>query len=366
MVESATAVPKHARVFAALQSEIVEGQWRPGQRLPSEAELVDRFDVSRITIGRAMRDLQVAGLIERRRGSGTFVRDVSDRTTRAFGLLVPESRESEIFTPIGRAIVNSPRAREYGLLWSGAAEHEETSWEETAWRLCEQYIERGVTGVFFAPLEGAPGSVAINRRIGAAFDAAGIPLVLIDSTLDPYPEPSHHDLVGIDNRRAGHLVTSHLVAKGCERIGFVARHHSASTVAAREAGYREALFAAGARTESDLARLLDPDDADQVRSWLEDVRPDGVVCANDRTAARLMHTLRGLGVDIPGDVRMVGIDDLEYARLLPTPLTTLRQPTRRLGEVALAAMLERVEWPHLPVREIRLHCELVVRASCGA
>ncbi|MBW3552682.1 MAG: substrate-binding domain-containing protein, partial [Gemmatimonadetes bacterium] len=94
--------------------------------------------------------------------------------------------------------------------------------------------------------------------------------------------------------------------------------------------------------------------------------PDGIVCANDRTAARLMHTLLELGHDLPGAVRMVGIDDLDLAELLPVPLTTYRQPTTRIGAEALAAMLQRIERPDLPIRDILLHGDLVVRRSCGA
>jgi DNA-binding LacI/PurR family transcriptional regulator len=62
----------------------------------------------------------------------------------------------------------------------------------------------------------------------------------------------------------------------------------------------------------------------------------------------------------------VGIDDVEYARLLPVPLTTLRQPTRQIGDVALAVMLERLQRRDLPARQVLLPCELVVRESCGA
>ena len=79
-----------------------------------------------------------------------------------------------------------------------------------------------------------------------------------------------------------------------------------------------------------------------------------------------MHTLLRLGYTVPGDVRLVGIDDAEFARLLPVPLTTLRQPSRQIGDVALAAMLERVARTDLPTRDILLHCELIVRDSCGA
>jgi GntR family transcriptional regulator, arabinose operon transcriptional repressor len=79
-----------------------------------------------------------------------------------------------------------------------------------------------------------------------------------------------------------------------------------------------------------------------------------------------MHSLLRLGYAVPGDVRLVGIDDAEFASLLPVSLTTLRQPTRELGDAALAAMLQRVARADLPARDILLHCELVVRESCGA
>jgi DNA-binding LacI/PurR family transcriptional regulator len=65
-------------------------------------------------------------------------------------------------------------------------------------------------------------------------------------------------------------------------------------------------------------------------------------------------------------VRLAGIDDLEYSRFLPVPLTTLRQPTRDIGAAAFATMLERVAHPDGPVRDVFLQTELIVRGSCGA
>jgi GntR family transcriptional regulator of arabinose operon len=99
---------------------------------------------------------------------------------------------------------------------------------------------------------------------------------------------------------------------------------------------------------------------------MESTRPDGIVCANDKAAARLMQTLLRLKYGIPDDVRLVGIDDVEYASLLPVPLTTMRQPTRQIGDAALTTMLERVARRDLPARDVLLHCELIVRDSCGA
>jgi GntR family transcriptional regulator of arabinose operon len=78
-----------------------------------------------------------------------------------------------------------------------------------------------------------------------------------------------------------------------------------------------------------------------------------------------MHITLGTGRRIPGDLRIVGIDDVEYAELLPVPLTTIRQPCREIGAAAIEAMLNRIEQPKMLARDILLDCQLVVRASCG-
>jgi len=110
----------------------------------------------------------------------------------------------------------------------------------------------------------------------------------------------------------------------------------------------------------------DFDDARCVRQFLDKHKPDAIVCANDVTAARLMRTIVSLGLKVPDDIRMVGIDDVSYARFLPTPLTTLRQDCAEIGAVAMETMLERLRQPGRPVRDVLVRSELVVRSSCGA
>jgi GntR family transcriptional regulator, arabinose operon transcriptional repressor len=355
----------YRKVFDALQREILSGRLQPGDRLPSEAELERRFDTSRITVGRAVRDLQLAGMVERRAGSGSYVKSRQLADARFFGLLIPDLGDTEIFEPICQGMMASPLARQHALLW-GSLPAGNSSKEDRARQLCRQYIDRGVAGVFFAPLELTPGKDAVNREIAQALDAAGIPVVLLDRTVVPYPDRGGHDLVGIDNRRAGYRITEHLLRLGAQRIAFVGVEHAAATVDAREAGYREALYTANAPIARELVRRLDPANAAAVRMVMETVRPDAIVGANDWTAARLMHTLIELGYSVPGDVRLAGIDDLDYASLLPVPLTTLRQPTREIGAAAFAAMLDRVNRPETPVRDIFLQSPLIVRRSCGA
>jgi GntR family transcriptional regulator, arabinose operon transcriptional repressor len=356
--------PKYQKVFDALQRDIHSGRLTAGDRLPSEAELERKFGASRITVGRAVRDLQVAGWVERRAGSGSFVKARAVADALSFGLLIPDLGDTEIFEPICQGMMASPLARQHALLW-GSLVSATASKEERAWQLCQQYIHRRVSGVFFAPLELTPGKDAVNQQIAQALDAAGIPLVLLDRTVVPYPGRGVHDLVGIDNRRAAYRVTDHLLRLGARRVAFVGVAHAAATVEAREAGYREALYASSAPVGRHFVHRLDPADTADVRRLMAS-DPDAIVCANDWTAARLMHTILGLGYSVPGDVRLVGIDDLDYASLLPVPLTTLRQPTREIGATAFAAMLDRVRRPETPVRDIFLQGELIIRRSCGA
>lgn len=358
-------IPKYRQVFDSLRGEIGSGKLKAGDRLPSEAELERRFMTSRITVGRAVRDLQLAGMVDRRAGSGTYVKSSASGGGLSFGLLIPDLGETEIFEPICQGMMTSPPAHEHALLW-GSVTNANGSKEDRAWDLCRQFIARRVSGVFFAPVELAAGSREVNARIAGALDEAGIPVVLLDRTVSAYPERGRHDLVGIDNRRAGYLMTEHLLRLTCRRIAFVALPNAAATVDAREAGYREALYAWGAPIQPGLVHRIDPTDARAVRQLMEASHPEAVVCANDWTAARLMRTVLDLGYRVPQDVRLVGIDDLEYASLLPVPLTTLRQPTREMGAAAFAAMLDRVTRPDLPARDILLQTEVIVRQSCGA
>ena len=146
---------------------------------------------------------------------------------------------------------------------------------------------------------------------------------------------------------------------------FLGLPNAASSVDGREAGFRETVRAAG--LDATAARIWREDPADRLRlaALLERDAPDGIVCASDRTAAVLMHALRALGRRVPDQIRLVGIDDVDYAELLPVPLTTLRQPCHEIGVSAMRAMVDRVGQPDLPPREILLHGTLVIRESCG-
>jgi DNA-binding LacI/PurR family transcriptional regulator len=356
---------KHRRVFEHLLSSIQSGQLKPGDRLPSEAELGKLFDASRITVAKAVLDLQRMGLVSRRPGAGTHVQGQQRASGHTFGLLIPELGLTEIFEPICNGMMRTQFSRPDALLWGNTSTSARESAKE-AEQLAQSFITQKVDGVFFAPLELIPDKDAANRRIARALDRAQIPVVLLDRCYMPWPERSAHDLVGIDNRRTGYVATAHLLSLGVRRLVFLGDENAANTVDARITGCREALRHHGVRSDHDPVWRGSAEDELFVRRMLDTSRPEGIVCANDLTAARLMQTLLALGVSIPGQVRIVGVDDVRYASLLPVPLTTIRQDCAGIGAAAMATMLQRIEYPDLPVRDVLVPFRLVVRRSCGA
>jgi len=365
--------PKHREVSRQLLAEIAVGKYGPKGRLPSEAQLVKRFQVSRPTIGRALRDLQAEGLIERRAGSGTYVRQAAEATvtpirTRQLGLLIPDLGTVEVFGLICGELASVVRAHEYTLLWGDSAypSYDKEVDEKRAVELCEQFIERRVAGVFFAPFEFTPGKEAINRTILERFSNAGVPVVLLDRDIVPFPHRTSLDLVAIDNVAAGCLLADHLFKLGCRHIAFLTWANAAPTVDARITGVRDTLLRHGVELAHDWLQTGDAEDTKFVRSLTAARRWDAVICANDLTAAQLMRTLEKNGVRVPHEVRVAGFDDVKYATLLSVPLTTIHQPSRDIAVTACHAMLDRLADPTLPARSILLAPRLVVRESCGA
>lgn len=351
-------------------AEIAAGKYAAAGRLPSENQLVKQFKVSRPTVARALRDLTISGVIERRAGSGSYLKDKPGTSliTRQIGLLIPGLGTTEIFEIICGELASLARRNEYTLLWGGSSHPrlDQDGSREHAREICDQFIERKVTGVFFAPFELTVGKDEINRDISNQFSDAGIPVILLDRNLVPFPHSGHFDLIGLDNVAAGYLIAEHLIKLECQRIAFVSRPLSAPTVERRIAGAREALEKRKIEVFPDWIQIGDPQDEKFVCSLMAGKRWDAFICANDLTAAQLIRTIEKNRYHVPQDVRVVGFDDAKYATLVSVPLTTIQQPCREIAIVAFEAMLSRIADPTLPPRNILLPPRLVVRESCGA
>lgn len=361
--------PKHRRIFQELLAEIAGGDYAPSGKLPSETQLVERFQASRPTVARALGDLQQRGLVERRVGSGTFVVDssASGVAARQLGLLVPDLRATEVFETIGGELAAMARVHGYGLLTGDRAHLRAVeSVEDQAQALCERFVRDQVAGVFFAPIERATGGDDTNRRLAERLRQAGIAVVLLDRDLTPYPSRSDFDLVGIDNFAAGYELASHLARLGCRELGFLSLPDPPPTVKARIAGAREALRDRGVEPASDFVRWGEPNDLANFVGTGANGRLDGALCANDVLAAACMQALEREGIRVPTEFRVAGFDDNRHASSISVRLTTMRQPCREIAAAALRTMLDRIAEPTLPARSVAISATLRVRESCGA
>ena len=356
--------PKYKMIYARLLDALKSGEYAVGGKLPSENELVAQFGASRPTIGRALAQLESEGHVERRAGSGTFASVPERHEGFVFGLLIPELGATEIFEPICRGISTARVGGHHDLLW-GPTFSPAASEEAQAEEMCQYYVQRGVNGVFFAPMELTKEKDEVNQRIAAAFDRAGIPIVLLDRDICEFPRRSRYDLVGIDNRRAGFVITEHVLQAGARRVVFLGRPNSAPTVNARAMGYGDAIRARCDPSVEEFIEILDPTDIGAVRKMVDRIQPDGIVCANDFTAGQIMTSLNSLGLRVPTQIKVTGMDDIKYAKILQTPLTTIHQPCLDLGVLALSAMLDRASDPKMRARDFIISFELVIRESTG-
>lgn len=329
--------------------------------LPTEAELCKTYDISRPTIAKALNLLSKEKLVRRRAGFGTQVLAPSKNALTA-GLLIPRLHKTEIFEPICAAITEI--ACQAGMKINRPSELSmDADPRAMAELLADQFIAAKVNGVFFTPVEGIPDQEAFNLDIIEHLIHSGIQVVLLDRDILPWPRQSAYDLVGIDNIVAGYTMSSHLIENKCSRLAFVSAPNPAQTVQLRRIGAHEALVQDG-----QLARkLLDveflPEHPEKTAHQLLEQKVNGIICANDATAAPLLRALLDLGADIPGTAQVCGFDDVKYASLLSVPLTSFHQPCSDIGRIAAITMINRIKYPDSPARRITLKGDLIVRHS---
>ncbi len=357
---------KYREVFDHVHQGILRGRYRPGSRIPTEKELASRFEASRMTVSRALRDLQNQGFLLRRHGAGTFVQDHQRRATGTVGLMFPDfpGFHASMFDAMTVELTRQVQAAGYGLFLGDPLHGGVDVVLRHPEKACDPYLARRVSCVFFTPVELPADQMAVNLQIIEIFERERIPVVLVDRDICDFPERSQHDLIGVDNFGAAYVLTQHLLSLGHRRIHFAGTSAVAATVTARILGYQAALIRHGIVPEPGWVHRGDP----RLLEFVQQMKLDAVdafLCSNDHVAAMLMRHFAALGVRVPDDVAVVGFDDTPFAPLLAPPLTTVRQPAADLGAEAVRTMLERLTNPGIAPREVRLPCKLVIRQSCG-
>ncbi len=202
----------------------------------------------------------------------------------------------------------------------------------------------------------------------SALVAAKVPVVLIDRHSG---DADLVDTVFVDNFDGGYSAAQHLVSLGHRRLAAISGPVTVSVATERLAGFEAGLGAAGLVLDRAMVRAGDFKQASgfaQMQSLLAShgEQLDAVFVANDLMTLGALAAIHAAGLRIPGDVSVVGFDDMPWAASLNPPLTTVGQPGVEMGEIACRLLLERIGVHRAaPPRHVLLQPQLVVRASTG-
>lgn len=272
--------------------------------------------------------------------------------THTLGLILPDS-SNPFFAEIGHSIEASAFEVGYNMILcntEGDLERERI--------YVELLSTKQVDGVIFV----ASGDQTDMPRV---LLHGKIPLVAIDRELPDLEV----DTVMADNRAGGYLATRHLIEHGHRRIGCISGPSNLTPSAERVTGYREALTGADLPVDESLILRGDfhPCSGQQaMEAFLRLPEPPSAVFAcNDLMAIGAVHAATTAGLRVPGDLAIVGFDDIELASYTAPPLTTIAQPKKEMGQAAVQLLLDRIENRTIPARSRSFETNLVTRESCG-
>lgn len=287
-----------------------------------------------------------------------FVRNDAARQLRAgrslnFGLIVLDAG-NPFFSDLARGAED--RAAEDGLavlLGNSGSDSERES------IYLDLFEKQRVSGVLVSPL-----GDSLDRLV--RLREHGIPAVLVDRAA----HESGFSSVSVDDIAGGRIATTHLLEIGRRRLAFVGGPQTIRQVADRLHGAQEAVASAGtARLEvvpTAALTVLEGRAAGEAIAQrpLAD-RPDGIFCANDLVAVGVLQGLGILrGLDVPGEIALIGYDDIAFTQSTVVPLSSVRQPARLIGRTGLELLLaESTEGPSPEPQHVVYQPELVVRAS---
>ena len=198
----------------------------------------------------------------------------------------------------------------------------------------------------------------------ATLSRTHVPTVVIDPMGAPQSEMVS---VGATNFSGGLVATQHLIELGHRRIAYLGGTSTSACNQARLQGYRGAMEAAGARTPRGYVRngsFAYRDGLREGAALLELAQPPtAIFAANDEMALGILEAARTRGIRVPDDLSVVGFDDTEVARVASPPLTTVAQPLRRMGAMALRFALRLGAGEPLDSPHVELATELMVRDS---
>lgn len=351
---------KYRQIITWIKARIVSGELTNGAKLNSEHELVSIFNVSRQTVRHAIAVLENEGLVNRRRGSGTYIRipvkleKENEKTMRI--AIITTYVDEYIFPPI-ISEVERTLSRE-GYIMQIAFTNNEI--EKERYILKSILDNKAVDGIIAETTKS--GLPSPNLPLYRKIMQKGIPIIFLNSYYQELRAPH----VSMDDKAAGKIVTEHLLKCGHRKIAGVFKADDGQGHQ-RYAGYVEALMEADIKVKGERIVWFD---TEELRCMKEEAgrmlkRLQGCtacVCYNDEVANKMVGICIEQGIRIPEDISIVGIDNSDLANLCEVPLTSVENPVRDLGRIAAREIIELINGKE-QYQNFELKPNIVVRKS---
>jgi LacI family transcriptional regulator len=307
-----------------------------------------RLLVSEITAGRVL-----AAAAELGYRPNAVARSLRTRRSHTVGVLIPDLN-NPLFPPIVRGLADRLEADGYVAL-IGNTDGDDAREQ----RVLEQMRARHVDGYVLA-------TAHLRNPLLADAVRAGVPVVLVNRIAEDYSFPS----VSVDNERGGKLAVSHLTSLGHRAIACIAGPQDVSTGLARYRGFQTAMAGAGLEVPPGRVAFAGSFSIEEGYRCARDILAAGgctaVAAGNDMLAVGCYQALEEAGLSCPGDVSVVGFNNMPFIDMLRPPLTTVAFPHYQVGTEAANLLLERMNGNGGAVTMLHLAPELVIRGSTAA
>ena len=328
---------RYQQVKRKLLEAIARREYRPARPFITQREVCERFGVSTTTAVRALNELVAEGVLVRKQGRGTFVAETPPARPGGGGSIACVIHGQG---PMMAGVISGVESvcANLGLQLVLFDSKGSLAVQDQALR---RALDSGVRGVVLYAVQGTADSTAL-----AELRRAGIPIVLVDRYLPTLAT----DAVVADHFAVGHELTNHLIGLGHERMALLWDETDCSSVRDRLSGHLQALREHGIAERPDLTVLLAHQQLERteriarLRAMLEHRAPPTVLIGCDGyIVATAAADLGQLGVAVPGQVELAGMDDFGPLDILPLTVAAARLPAEPMGREGVRLLAERID-----------------------
>lgn len=274
-------------------------------------------------------------------------------TTNTIGVILPDS-SNPFFAILSRYIEDLLRQKNFAVIIGNTNGN-----PSTTRKYLRIFSDRRVDGIILAQLDFEDSSE--TAKCQELISTLNIPIVYVDRITGSSDDCS----VEVDQIQAGYLATRHLLELGHRKIGCAAGSISLNVNAGRYLGYQKALSEYGITTDPNLlfCDALSIECGSKALPCLLGQNVSAIFAFNDMIAYGIYKECRNYNLSIPGDLSVVGVDDIIFSEILNPPLTTIAQPLPQIADYAVSAILSLLEETASKPTAIRLNPFLKVRGS---